>query len=132
MVYSNFLHHYQGVSELRNKQLIPNFKTISLFKATNDEHRNVDNKPSQTLVNQISLETYLEQVVKLKFTLRNTECILLACERGKIRLLNALVNIDQNGEFLTSAININTIPKTLFVTTFRKTRKAYRKQFGNL
>ena len=55
----------------------------------------------------------LKKLFKLKCNLANTDAILLAQEQEKVRLPNALVKINERGEFLTSIINPNDIPKII-------------------
>lgn len=55
----------------------------------------------------------MEKAVKLKCTLVNTDAILIAQEKEKVYLPNALVKVNQNGEFFTTAINANAIPKSV-------------------
>lgn len=103
--------HYDCIVDLKNKQLITNFKTIPLFKVTDNCDKDKIIAINET--NEISLEPRIEKVVKLKSKLRNTEAILLACEIENVRLPNSVVKIDGNGKFLTTAINANAIPKTV-------------------
>lgn len=63
--------------------------------------------------NTISIDPRTEQICKLTCNLRNTEAILLAAEYDKVRLPNAVVKINERGEFLTSVLNINAKPMTI-------------------
>lgn len=115
---SDFLEHYGCVIDIKNKKLITNFKTVPLFKAGDDSGETpVVNKNTQFnenfTKNIISIQPRTEQVFKLKCNLISTDAILLAQEKEKVRLPNALVKINEKGEFLTSIINANAMPKTI-------------------
>jgi len=119
----DFLDHYNCIVDLKSKQLITNFKTIPLHKVTNDSSNNsISNSPYQSQENnfcnkkcnnKISIEGRIEKICKLKCNLANTSAILYAQEKDKVRLPNALVKVNEQGEFLTSVINANVINKTV-------------------
>lgn len=69
-------------------------------------------KETVTLENVIYIEPRCEKVCKFKTNqLKNTDAIILAQEIEKVRIPNALVKINQNGEFLITVLNANAIPK---------------------
>lgn len=100
----DFLDHYKCVIDLKAKQLITNFKTIPLFKVVNKQEILNQTKPMH---NVISIEPRTERIFKLKGNLSNTDAILLTQEKEKVRIPNALVHLDDKGEFFTTIINKN-------------------------
>lgn len=83
------------------------YKVDTIKETSTEENMNNFN-------NIIKMEPRTEKICKLKTNkLRNTEAILLAQCIDKVRLPNAIVKINQQGEFLTSVLNINMIPKTI-------------------
>ena len=141
---SDFLEHYDCVVDIKNRQLITNFKILPLFKAGEDETQLHENKtpeiqqqfnnenktlqteqgneifkqnfnvlkPNQNIFpNKIFIEPRTEKAIKLKCNMFNTDAILIAQEKEKVYLPNSLVKVNQNGEFFTTAINANAIPK---------------------
>ena len=113
LIGADFLEHYHCIVDIKNKQLITNFKTVPLFKVIEDLPKPEFNKIGQNHFNQnkIQIDGRTEKVYKLKCNLANTDAILSAQENEKVRLPNALVRVDENGEFLTTIINPNAIPK---------------------
>lgn len=63
--------------------------------------------------NLISIEPRIEKIFKLKCNLANTDAIIFSEEQEKVRLPNAMVRVNEHGEFLTTIINANAIPKTI-------------------
>ena len=71
-------------------------------------------KQEESIQNLIKIEPRTEKICKLKTNqFKNTELILVGQSIDKVRLPNALVKINEKGEFLTSVLNINAIPKTV-------------------
>lgn len=105
----DFLEHYNCVIDLNNKQLITNFKTVPLFKADYNENKRSKIPPK----NSLTIEPRTEKVCKLKCSLSNTNAILVGQEIEKVYIPNALVYIDENGEFSTTVLNVNAIEKTI-------------------
>jgi RNase H-like domain found in reverse transcriptase/Reverse transcriptase (RNA-dependent DNA polymerase)/Integrase zinc binding domain/Integrase core domain len=107
---SDFLEHYKCIVDLDNRQLITNFKTVPLFKVSNDDKIEVQNRNFENVIN---IEPRTEKICKFNCQYSNTEAVLSAQEMDKVRLPNALVKINEKGEFLTSVINPHAIPKTI-------------------
>ena len=108
----DFLEHYQCIIDLNTKELITNFKTIPLHKVDDYFTKKTPDNPNN-VPNKISIEGRTEQIFKLKCDLSSTDAILFTQEKENVRLPNALIRINNNGEFLTSIINANAIPKTI-------------------
>lgn len=109
---SDFLEHYNCVIDFNKKELITNFKTIPLLKVT-DTLTTTNTSPQKSCINTITIEPRMEQLCKLKCNLKNTDALLTGIEKEKVRLPNALVRVDNNGEFITSILNANAISKTI-------------------
>lgn len=109
----DFLEHYECVIDLKNKELKTNFKTMPLYKVdvNFDANKQVHLPPLKN--NKVLIEGRTEKVFKLKCDLSNTDAILSGQEIDKVRLPHAIVNVNGNGEFLTTIINANAIPKTI-------------------
>lgn len=109
----DFLEHYQCVIDLKAKELKTNFKTIPLYKTTEDDYKTSKTNNTQKIPNKISIEARSEKIFKLKCNLSNTDALLSAQEKDKVRLPNALVKVNEKGEFLTSIVNTNAMGKTV-------------------
>lgn len=123
---SDFLERYNCIVDIKNKKLITNFKTIPIHKVTDQglsniqNHQNLDtHDTTRNISNIISVEPRIEQITKLKCHLTNTEAILLATEVDKVRLPNAIVRINDKGEFITSILNANAVPKTVNLSNIK-------------
>lgn len=109
---SDFLDHYNCIIDFKERKLVTNFKTLPLFKVTDETPTQVSHSQNSTM-NTINIEPRTEQIFKLKCNLFNTDAILKAQEIEKVRIPNALVRVNSKGEFLTSVLNVNAIPKTI-------------------
>lgn len=121
----DFLEHYQCVIDLPNKQLKTNFKTLPLYKVGEPETLSINQtltnrtptddilKQELSYPNNIQIDGRTDQIFKLKCNLNNTDAILYKQEKDKVRIPNAIVHVNEHGEFFTSIVNVNAIPKTI-------------------
>ena len=109
----DFLEHYECVIDLKNKELKTNFKTMPLYKVDVNFNANKQVHLPPFKYNEVLIEGRTEKVFKLKCDLFNTDAILSGQEIDKVRLPHAIVKVNGHGEFLTSIINANAIPKTI-------------------
>lgn len=91
--------------------MITNFKTVPLFKI--EDTLREQNLNSEQIKNEININGRTEQIFKLKCNLQNTDAILSKQDKEKVYIPNALVHVNEHGEFLTSIINCNAIPKSI-------------------
>lgn len=63
--------------------------------------------------NTITIEPRTERVFKLKCDLKNTAAFLNKQDYDLVKIPNAIIQINEQGEFLTTVMNCNTIAKTL-------------------
>ena len=116
---SDFLEHYQGIVDIKNRKLITNFKTVPLHKisdkSTNTPLNSEINfiKENKIIKNEIKIEPRTEKVFKLKCNLSNTDAIISAKQIDKVYLPNSLVHVNEHGEFFTTILNANAITKTV-------------------
>ena len=132
----DFLEHYECIIDLKSNLLKTNFKDIPMHKfnpeqeisesvvcsriveptqsAPNDLPQAIDNfQNAKENKNVITIEPRMEKVYKLNCNLKNTDVILLGQEKDKVRLPNAIVHVDEHGDFLTTVLNPNAIEKTI-------------------
>lgn len=114
------MEHYECVIDIKNRQLITKYRTIPLYRVSEDllpnssiKNQTSNQNNSQNFQNIINIEPRTEQIFKLKCNFKNTEAILHAQVKEKVRLPNALVKINEKGEFYTTIVNINAIQKTI-------------------
>lgn len=107
----DFLEHYECVIDLKSKQLVTNFKHIPLNKVESDSIKGPEKENDAR--NKISIEGRTEKIFKLRCDLTNTDAILSGQEKEKVRIPHALVHVNNKGEFFTSILNANAIPKTV-------------------
>ena len=117
---SDFLEHYRCILDYDAKKLITNFKILPLNKMQSNnigqKHvygNEIKNNSCNKISNQVFIEARTEKIFKLKCDLKNTDAILHAQENDKVRLPNALVRVNERGEFFTSIVNVNAMPKTI-------------------
>lgn len=90
LISADFLEKYECEEDIKNKQLITNFKRVPLFKA--GEHETVITNKYYDDKNEIFIQVRTDQVFKITTkNLKNTEAILLATEIENVRLANAIV-----------------------------------------
>lgn len=96
---------------------ITNFKTVLLFKVIDNKNAELIDHltiiTNEHITNQIWLTLYNSKV-KLKSHLKSTEVLLFGCEFEKVRLPNALVDINENDGFCITIMNINANQKLSF------------------
>lgn len=119
----DFLEHYECVIDLKSKELVTNFKKIPLHKVGDEKRvcneQVIADQPTfsatrkNLLSNIISIEPRTEKICKLTCNLSNVDAVLHMQEKEKVRLPNALVHVNENGEFFTSVVNANAMPKTV-------------------